>query len=566
MIVENYALSIFYLLKVFYCVKIGNMYAFLKKVKHKHLFFTILIILFLLLLTNTLVKFINHQNEKKIIASINDMEYVNFSSESILSDLNKLVTLSKQKHSDNFKGFIYERLAFTYSILNDDLNYYASIGKAYYYLEKSSDYKTLINLSLDLVEYQYIPHGDYELAQKTIVKIDSILNDFDLNDVHLESYYYRLKGDCEFINHNYEKADEYYLKSIEIANSAPSPIKEIFSTAADIHYARSLNSQKKYDQAIQIVQKYQNEMYMKPGILEDIVPKVFSIPFYQVLCCYCAYSNDFDSMINYINDLISITNQYHMETQSLLTLSKIQRTFDIPESYSKIINELINKEYINQTKSLANKYSAICIAQIDSIFSESFSLDKSKNSKINNIIALIIICIIFILLLFGTTEYRNKSYKDNLTKLFNRRYLSKRINYLDKKKISASVLMLDIDDFKKINDNFGHASGDIVLERIGELLNNKSQKNKIEAFRYGGEEFLLFVFEDTFINPVNLANNILEEIQLQIFEFNQTITVSIGVAKANNKQKINTIIKKADKNLYAAKNNGKNQVFINSES
>ena len=120
--------------------------------------------------------------------------------------------------------------------------------------------------------------------------------------------------------------------------------------------------------------------------------------------------------------------------------------------------------------------------------------------------------------------------------------------------------MLDIDDFKVINDTYGHDAGDIVLQTIGEILNYRCREKTIEAFRYGGEEFALLIYAGELLSPLAIAENIRHEIVAQKWQFDETITVSIGVADKTNTEKDMSIIKQADIFLYYAKKHGKNQV------
>ncbi len=154
---------------------------------------------------------------------------------------------------------------------------------------------------------------------------------------------------------------------------------------------------------------------------------------------------------------------------------------------------------------------------------------------------------------------------DGLTRLYNRRKLDKVLKnetgYHPK-----GVIMLDVDFFKKYNDEYGHQAGDACLEEVGATLQRMSRLNHLKAYRYGGEEFLLLSDHHTYDELYMIANEIRKEIKrLQIsFENSpfQDVTVTSGVSEAMicNTQNVKTLIAMADKALYHGKENGRNVV------
>lgn len=152
------------------------------------------------------------------------------------------------------------------------------------------------------------------------------------------------------------------------------------------------------------------------------------------------------------------------------------------------------------------------------------------------------------------------SYKDELTGLFNRNALRTHIN-----KIVSSdlyVCLIDIDNFKSVNDRYGHSNGDKLLKMFGKMLISVSDNNTI-AYRLGGDEFFLQIKSD----DLNFIKDKLEMIKIEASKlkiFDYTTTCSIGAMKINEdilKNKEN-IIWLADIALYESKNNGKNGYYI----
>lgn len=168
-------------------------------------------------------------------------------------------------------------------------------------------------------------------------------------------------------------------------------------------------------------------------------------------------------------------------------------------------------------------------------------------------------------------ELRELSIRDPLTNLYNRRYLadiSEEFFLLSKRnKTDLSVLMIDIDKFKNVNDTYGHDIGDKVIKLLAKTLTNYVRKSDIVS-RLGGEEFAI-IFPNTNVEDAkNKAEEIRQEIELLIVELENTsnlsFTVSIGVSCLNFELDIefDDILKKSDDALYEAKKSGRNRVIV----
>ncbi len=164
------------------------------------------------------------------------------------------------------------------------------------------------------------------------------------------------------------------------------------------------------------------------------------------------------------------------------------------------------------------------------------------------------------------------SIKDGLTGIYNHRHMQIEINrefaLAIRNNTDLSVLMLDIDHFKKLNDNYGHSYGDTVLKKLTKIISKAIRESDIFA-RYGGEEFLVILPTTDLKGGQNLAESIREEIENGDFSYkkiNTKVTISIGVSTLKNFdiKTASELIENADKALYNAKNNGRNRVYSNS--
>ena len=156
---------------------------------------------------------------------------------------------------------------------------------------------------------------------------------------------------------------------------------------------------------------------------------------------------------------------------------------------------------------------------------------------------------------------------DPLTNLANRRSLLESINHekyrLDRSNEVFSIIISDIDEYKTINDTYGHNAGDFVLQEIGDLI-TKSLRRQDYVGRWGGDEFLLLLPNTRVEGGRILADNIRKKVAEHDFhyhDFHIIVSMSFGVSEFQKGQSIHDCIKNADDSLYKAKHEGKNKVF-----
>lgn len=162
-------------------------------------------------------------------------------------------------------------------------------------------------------------------------------------------------------------------------------------------------------------------------------------------------------------------------------------------------------------------------------------------------------------------EYKSRI--DSLTGLFNRRWLdekfSKIVTQCHKNKVSLFYLMLDIDNFKDINDSYGHDAGDAVLQQISDILRDYIRERDY-AVRYGGDEICL-ILSDTELSEVQgIAERLRLKIEGTTFRYaadhELNVTISIGLSRLESMDEMSDLMKRADIALYQAKNDGRNRV------
>lgn len=165
-------------------------------------------------------------------------------------------------------------------------------------------------------------------------------------------------------------------------------------------------------------------------------------------------------------------------------------------------------------------------------------------------------------------EMHDKSIHDELTKAFNRYYLLDKIRSVNDKDAvlpgDTSILLIDLDDFKKINDRYGHSAGDDVLKLLAETCRSVFRSTDVFV-RYGGDEFICLLSETSIEQAMEIAQRLNIKVgQLKVPTSKGAIkfTISIGVANGVTGQKLERLISFADQALYKAKHLGKNQITM----
>ncbi|MEA5511240.1 GGDEF domain-containing protein [Crocosphaera sp. UHCC 0190] len=165
-----------------------------------------------------------------------------------------------------------------------------------------------------------------------------------------------------------------------------------------------------------------------------------------------------------------------------------------------------------------------------------------------------------------TLQYQ--SFRDALTGLFNRRYLEasivREVHRVSRENQPLGIIMIDVDNFKKFNDTFGHEAGDLVLQTIGTFLKDNIRQSDI-ACRFGGEELTIILANASLENTKERAEQIRQGVKNLHLKYGDqslgTITISLGVAVfPNHGETPEDLFHAADIALYQAKSQGRDRV------
>jgi diguanylate cyclase (GGDEF)-like protein len=150
---------------------------------------------------------------------------------------------------------------------------------------------------------------------------------------------------------------------------------------------------------------------------------------------------------------------------------------------------------------------------------------------------------------------------DSLTGVMRKKYFDLKLHHLMEAGTPFALAVVDIDDFKAINDRFGHQVGDAVLQEFVALLKDNTRDEDLIA-RWGGEEFLLAIRIDDLEKALSRIEAIRSQVDRHEFDTVGHLTASFGVAWHESKDDVDTMLQRADKALYKAKESGKNKVVL----
>ena len=283
------------------------------------------------------------------------------------------------------------------------------------------------------------------------------------------------------------------------------------------------------------------------------------------------------------NKIISpVDNVTDLSNESLNSLFILQKTLDLNvliELFDNELKRIIFHDYLNYKNS--DEKININIGKVIQekltydlrlnnknlgtlIISRKKAFTKSEIENIEDLTSLLIYPITNSLLF--RQAITNASI-DPITKLNNRmlfdKIIEQEIDFAQRYKQKLLLMMIDIDNFKKINDSFGHNIGDILLKNIAEKLIEFMRRSDL-VFRYGGDEFCIILRNIILDGGNKLANRIRKNINEKEFDCNETIintSLSIGLVELHDDDNSIKFIERADKLLYEAKNSGRNNVI-----
>ena len=264
----------------------------------------------------------------------------------------------------------------------------------------------------------------------------------------------------------------------------------------------------------------------------------------------------------------------HSEAHENLGNSEISLQYAM--EYQKVYEEGFNKVFIKTVKDLRNMFQTVekekentrllkeTREKQEKIRDEQLKLDKKESFIMLSYLILIVILLLCIVSVLAYRRIKIKATIDELTKVYNRKTIQKIAEKIFKNNRSKplSIIFFDIDFFKKVNDQFGHQAGDVVLQTVSSTV-KKTLRREDKVGRFGGEEFVVVSRSGIGITE-KMAERLRKEIMKLKFEDYPEIkvTASFGIAsRQSSDENVGELIKRADDKLYEAKESGRNIVI-----
>lgn len=322
-----------------------------------------------------------------------------------------------------------------------------------------------------------------------------------------------------------------------------------------------------YLKALDIVNK-NNDLIHKPTVLSNLAQSNQSLGNYKLAADYFEQAL---AIFSSESQLIKRLENYPPMIENYQSLGNYQRALELMIEYKELDDEstsLAAKEKFDQSQTaydIASKEKSLIEAKLAQTSNENAIL------RLYGIVAFSLLIILFIYIAYrlkhsAYLQVKELALRDQLTGLFNRRALHDifelEMSRVNRNKKTFSIILLDIDHFKVLNDTYGHDYGDIVLQKVASALQD-SIRSMDKVARWGGEEFLVFLPETNKEQASHLAEKLrlaVSNIELTYQDKLLQVTVSLGVCEYNQQGEYKDMVKQADLGLYKAKETGRNKV------
>jgi diguanylate cyclase (GGDEF)-like protein len=468
--------------------------------------------------------------------------------------------------------FIITALLFTLSVSLTSVNYYVSMNLTHSQLKNSALPLTVDNIYTEIQKQIIEPNLIASMmAHDTFMKdwLANQENDSEQVVKYLDTIQNKYQMFATFLVS--EKTQNYY--------SAGGLLEKVKKDNPNNNWYFSF---KKNPEILEI--NIDKNEHMGSSLVMFINHKIFDNEFHMI------GATGVGLKISYINDMLKqfrlkySFNVYFINNEGQVIISEldnnaIRNIDDVPE-LREIKADLISKgsqlfEYTrnNETVLLNRKY----IPELDLYLlveakMNDFTNEVTETFYFNIVISLLLTVVITLIVLVYVRNIHGKlnqlADNDALTGLPNRRFFNRNLEHsLQLKKrnnINLSVLFLDLDDFKTINDTKGHDVGDQVLKRIAKILNITIRGTDFTS-RWGGEEFIVLLLDSDIngaIARAALLCKAIEEDKSLVNLVDHKVTASLGVTEVQEHDDIDAIFKRVDSALYKAKAAGKNQYIV----
>lgn len=405
--------------------------------------------------------------------------------------------------------------------------------------------------------------GAYDIAEESIKHALTLPmhNEDDKNSINLYAYI----NLAELYSKTYRSNEA--LEALETAYKYKNPERQFHPMdilSLSLTRARALFNEKNIVEVKAIlkdVEKGIAEIESNPNFNNINLAFNLKIPYLSLVAQTQIYDGDISKGIATSKELFTLCDrEASSETKRsyMNAILRVLHMYSNEDSMAEI--KAYENEMLKELNEIINDKNHLFVGFIVDSCKTRFNAMDSKESQFKVAVQFILVILTLSIILVIVSIYARKSKLqteiDELTQIYNRR----KFNLEYEKSLTTfkniGIIIVDIDHFKAINDEFGHDFGDVVLKELAYKINTKLSKSE-DIFRYGGEEFCILCKDKTLDETVKLAEVLRSEIEHMPLDNNISITISLGVAHSN---QTNDIFKLADNNLYKSKNSGRNKV------
>ncbi len=469
------------------------------------------------------------------------------------------------------KGILAERKAYLNNISNEVIEYYKNMGVALFYLTETNDYNRLLYIYTDLADH-YLDNSDLKSTLSFLGKAQDALEAADAADIYPEnlSYYYRVRGLYAREIGQYDSAHQFFASAMEQSGKIDLPVYHpdykrrtellgYYSQMAGIQdiLTSIYQGEGLAKQSAAALEEYRYLELTSQSQYYELLASEYNLPLLEANIRLCIANKDIEAAKDYIRQysaLCSIHNLNHLRIRMWIYYQNIfveRMGSDLDSFYMEI-----GDAYSAVASAMNLSYMEVMTDEINDAMASIAEAEATKKARTQRTIIYLVVISIILFTAYLVMNILNRNKIDALTGVQNRRALDAYLQALDRKHDDISGIMIDIDNFKSVNDTYGHDVGDAVLKQLGSIL-VKRDDGDTRVYRYGGEEFSVLTSFQQHLSVVELAESIRRDVADSTWPQGLKITISLGVATHLAPDKV---LLEADQRLYFAKHNGKNVV------
>ena len=491
-------------------------------------------------------------NDRRVETALSTLSYTESSAAAELASLRHLEALSPLSHAA--KGRLYRSMAELSYMAADDVVYNRYIAYARFYLDRVGDADSVFYLMNKYIGRLYA-NGSYEAANEVLSSLDDA---YDIGSFppEMQAAYYLSYADVSEMTG--EAPAEYLLKaSAAIAASPESGDRRLNQAKYDLLCARDRIDREEFESARAILSGYSAADDFGLGARQVYVVCDFQIPYFELTAKLNLHDRD-TAAWDMTQRYIAACDAYDFRIMKQNLLRYMAEHWPSAARAANDPYTVLERQAADENLSdISARYGQLLLDNIHSTLLHLSDEERHRESTVRNItIAAVVFCAA-VLLFCAVSIVIDVTERDALTRLGSRKKYEKLIAECAKKRLPYCLLILDIDDFKHINDTFGHARGDEVLRAISEGMLQYTGRG-IFACRYGGEELCMLLLHVPEKRARDIAEELRRFVETQVGSDQMRVTVSGGVAVSQHGE---NVFSEADRRLYEAKANGKNRIL-----